>query len=80
MEEENEELIVFKKQVEWVIIPYLKAKDYKTIHKYCDDFKDEDITFRLFDADKKLIAATRSFENAPMIEEDSSILKKRQGK
>lgn len=80
MEEENEELIVFKKQVEWVIIPYLKAKDYKTIQKYCDDFKDEDITFRLFDADKKLIAATRSFENAPMIEEDSSILKKRQGK
>lgn len=59
MEEEQEELQVFARQIEWAVLPYLKNKDFETIKKYTNDFKDEDISIRIFDTDKKLIAASR---------------------
>ncbi len=59
MEEEQKELHVFTRQIEWAILPYLKNKDFETIKRYTNDFKDEDIAIRIFDEDKKLIAASK---------------------
>lgn len=79
MEEEQEELQVFTKQIEWAILPYLNNKDYDTVKKYTKDFKNEDITIRIFDADKKLIATSKSdnsnsilFDNTPILPEKES--------
>lgn len=77
MQEEKEELQIFKRQIEWAIIPFLKNKDYKTLQKYCNDFKNEDITFRIFDNNKKLIATSKLNTTGDMIPEDSKILRNR---
>lgn len=77
MQEEKEELQIFKRQIEWAIIPFLKNKDYKTLQKYCNDFKNEDITFRIFDNNKKLIATSKLNKTGDMIPEDSKILRNR---
>ena len=77
MQEEKEELQIFKRQIEWAIIPFLKNKDYKTLQKYCNDFKNEDITFRIFDNNKKLIATSKLNKTGNMIPEDSKILRNR---
>lgn len=66
MEEEQEELQVFIRQIEWAILPYLKNNDFDTVKKYANDFKDEDITIRVFDTDKNLIAASKT-ENSEEI-------------
>jgi len=58
MYEEKEELTIFKKQIEWAIKPFLEKKDFKTLQKYCDDFKSQDIAFRIFDKSEKLLAST----------------------
>ena len=60
MEEEQKELQVFTRQIEWAFFPYLKNKDFETIKKYTNDFKDEDIAIRIFDTDKKLIASSKN--------------------
>lgn len=62
MQEEREELEIFRKQIEWVITPYLKDNDIETIKKYCSDFRNEDIKFRIFDENEKLIASSKSYE------------------
>lgn len=80
MQEEREELEIFRKQIEWVIIPYLKDNDIETIKKYCSDFRNEDIKFRIFDENEKLIASSKSYENKELLEEHSNILKRREGK
>ena len=80
MQEEREELEIFRKQIEWVIIPYLKDNDIETIKKYCSDFSNEDIKFRIFDENEKLIASSKSYENKELLEEHSNILKRREGK
>ena len=77
MQEEKEELQIYKRQIEWAIIPFLKNKDYKTLQKYCNDFKNEDITFRIFDNNKKLIATSKLNKTGDMIPEDSKILRNR---
>lgn len=77
MQEEKEKLQIFKRQIEWTIIPFLKNKDYKTLQKYCNDFKNEDITFRIFDNNKKLIATSKLNKTGDMIPEDSKILRNR---
>ena len=80
MQEEREELEIFRKQIEWVITPYLKDNDIETIKKYCSDFRNEDIKFRIFDENEKLIASSKSYENKELLEEHSNILKRREGK
>ena len=49
MDEEREELQVFKRQIEWAVTSFLEHKNFITLQKYCDDFKDEDVEFRIFD-------------------------------
>lgn len=56
--EEKQELTLFKKQIEWAIKPFLEKKDFKTLQKYCNDFKNQDISFRIFDKNEKLLAST----------------------
>lgn len=80
MQEERAELEIFRKQIEWVIKPYLEKNDYTTIKQYCNDFKNEDVIFRIFDENKNLIAASREEKNDSIIDNDSNILKKRNGK
>lgn len=74
MEEEQEELQVFTRQIEWAVFPYLKNKDFETIKKYTNDFKDEDIVIRIFDADKKLIAASKPDITNDILSDNKSVL------
>lgn len=80
MEEEHEELSVFKKQIEWVIIPFIEQKNFSKIEQYCEDFKLQDIEFRIFDENKNLIASTNPQNTTPLIEKNSEILNKKYSK
>ena len=80
MEEEHEELLVFKRQIEWVITPLLEQKKYSKLQKYCDDFKDEDIEFRIFDSNKKLLATSNSNNISPLLNKNSKIFNKKYNK
>lgn len=75
MEEEIQETAIFQKQIEWVIVPYLRNKDYKILKKYCDDFKDENIKFRIFDKNKKLIASSKGYNNVPLLKNNIDVYK-----
>lgn len=70
MKEEKAELSVFQRQIEWAIKPYLKNKDFTTLKKYCEDFEDEDIKFRLFDNNKNLIASSDKSNTGNIIKDD----------
>lgn len=74
MQEEYEELQVFKRQIEWALKPYLENKDFAMIQKYCNDFKGEDIELRVFDGNKKLLASTNPNNTAELLAKDSKIL------
>ena len=52
IDEEREELQIFKRQIEWTIKPILKNNNLPELKKYCSNFKGEDVEFRIFD-DKK---------------------------
>lgn len=60
IKEEHNEINVFKKQIEWVIKPFLKTNDYNSLNKYVKDFETNDdvISFQIFNSDKKLLAST----------------------
>lgn len=77
MQEEREELYVSKRQIEWAITPMLKNHDIKMLQKYCDDFKDEDVEFRIFDEDKNLLATTNPNNKTELLAKDSKILSKK---
>lgn len=76
MEEEQEELQIARKQVEWVIIPFIENKNFLKIKQYFNDFKNEDIELRIFDEQKKLIASSNQKNKTPLLEKDSKILHK----
>ena len=80
MDEEREELQVFKRQIEWAITPYLEQKNFTTLQKYCDDFKDEDVEFRIFDANKNLIASSNQLNKSVLLDKDSKIVHKKYNK
>lgn len=80
MNEEQEELQIFKRQIIWVVEPYLKDKNFVKLRQYADDFKDEDIAFRIFDADKNLIIASKPENTSALLSPDSNILRHRDGK
>ena len=75
MLEEQEELQVFKKQIEWAIYPLLEHKNLTLLKKYCADFQDEDIEFRIFDENKKLLASSNPKNTSKLLEKDSKIFK-----
>lgn len=76
IKEERAELQVFTKQIEWATKPLLAKNDIKTLQKYCDDFNDEDIEFRIFDKDKKLVATSNTNNKMPLAQSDSKIVHK----
>lgn len=74
MQEEREELQFFKKQIEWAITPYLENYDLQTLKKYCNDFEDDDIEFRIFDGNKKLIATSNPQNTGALLSNDRKTL------
>ena len=59
IQEEKKELEIFTKQIEWIIIPFLRNNDTISLKKYTDDFKNNpEFSFRVFDKNKKLIIST----------------------
>lgn len=74
IQEELEELQVFKRQIEWAINPFLKNRDFAELQKYCDDFKDEDVEFRIFDENKKLLATSNPLNTTKLLDKNSKIL------
>ena len=73
IQEEKDELQIFKKQIEWAIEPILQQGNISLLQKYCDDFKDEAIEFRVFDKDKNLIATSNPQNKSPLIDTNSKI-------
>ena len=80
MQEEREELQVFKRQIEWAVTPLIKNNNIKELQKYCDDFKDEDVEFRIFDKNKKLLATSNPYNTSNLLEKDSKILNSKYNK
>lgn len=76
MKEEQEELQIFKRQIEWAISPILVLKNNELLQKYCDDFKDEDVEFRIFDENKKLLATSNIANTSKLIDKNNKILNK----
>lgn len=66
MQEENTELKIFYKQMEWALKPYLEKGNLQMVKKYCEDFKeDADIRIRVMNNEKVLIADSREGEKLP---------------
>ena len=80
MQEEREELQITKRQILWAIEPIIKKQDYKLLQKYCDDFKNEDVEFRIFDENKNLIASSNPDNQTPLLDKNSKILRKNYSK
>ena len=80
MDEEQEEMQVLTRQIEWAVKPYLSVKDFQTVKKYAEDFKDEDITIRVFDEYKNLVATSKPDYYGKLSEKNSSILEKKYNK
>lgn len=80
MQEEKKEIEIFAKQIEWGITPYLKNNDIDSIKKYCEDFKDEDLSFRIFNEKKHLLAGSKIYNNTDISRNNSKILQKKYGK
>lgn len=59
IQEEKKELDIFTKQIQWVVIPLLKNKDFSSLKKYANDFKNNsEFSFRIFDKHKNLIISS----------------------
>lgn len=81
MQEEHSEINIFKKQIEWAVKPLLKANDFENLNRYFDDFKgDEDISFQLFDSNKKIIAGTDKNKENKTLENKYGLLEQHYGK
>lgn len=80
IQEERDELLIFKKQIEWAINPILQKNNIILLQKYCEDFKGKDVEFRIFDKDKKLLASSNLNNKTPLIDENSRILSENYGK
>lgn len=80
IQEERDELQVFKKQIEWAVKPILQQKNIVLLQKYCDDFKDEAVEFRIFDGNKTLLATSNLQNRSALIDTNSKILSKNNSK
>lgn len=79
IQEELGELQIFKRQIEWAITPILQKNDKKLLQEYCNDFKDKDVEFRIFDKNKTLLASSNKNNTSALIDENSKILNKNYG-
>lgn len=77
MQEEQEELQVFKRQIEWAITPIISKNDFSLLQQYCNDFKGEDVEFRIFDENKTLLASSNINNQTKLLDKDSKILNKK---
>ena len=74
MQEEYEELQVFKRQIEWAIKPFLEQQNFEMLQKYCDDFIGEDVSFRIFDRNNTLIASSDIQNKSQILGNDSKFI------
>lgn len=74
IQEEKEELQIYKKQIEWAIKPILEQKNNILLQNYCDDFEKEDVEFRIFDKNKKLLASSNKENKSDLMNKNSQIL------
>jgi len=77
IQEEKDELNVFKRQIQWAVTPFLKNDDITGLQVYTADFEGEDVEFRIFDKDKQLLASSNPSNVSPMAKKDSKILRKK---
>jgi len=77
IQEEKGELNVFEKQIEWAAIPFIKNNDLKGLKNYANDFKGEDVKFRIFDKNKKIMASSNPDDLSPIAKKDSKVLNKK---
>lgn len=70
MKEEIEELTIFQKQIEWVITPLIETHNTRKLQQYCDDFQYENIKFRIFDNNKKLLASSKGFSDTQLAKDN----------
>lgn len=80
IQEEREELQIFRRQIEWAINPILQQKNYDLLKKYCSDFQNEDVEFRIFDENKNLLATSNPANKSELIDKNSKILNKNYSK
>lgn len=80
MQEEREELQVFRRQIEWAVTPILGKNNIPLLQKYCDDFISADVEIRIFDGNKKLLATSNKENTSELIDKNSNILNKNYGK
>lgn len=80
IQEEQEELQIYKRQIEWAIRPILQKKDNKLLQKYCNEFEKEDVEFRIFDENKNLLASSNPHNKSDLISKNSEILNKNYSK
>ena len=73
MEEEYEELEMTKKHIEWAIKPFLKEKNYNMLQKYCDDLKNEDVVFRIFNSKDELLATSDKNNESGLLDNEAYI-------
>lgn len=73
MEEEQAELKIFQRQTEWAITPLLKAKDYKSIQEYCNDFVGNAVNFKIYDGKKELIASSIPNDKEIVLDENEKL-------
>lgn len=78
MQEEKEELSIFQKQIEWAVLPALKDKNFSSIKKYCEDFKNSSVKIRIFDNDYNLISSSVDNSESIPIRLNSDMLPKNQ--
>lgn len=74
IQEERDELQIFKKQIEWAINPILQKNDTDLLQKYCNNFEGKDVEFRVFDKNKTLIASSNPDNKTNLIDKNSKIL------
>ena len=73
MAEEQAELVIFQKQIEWAISPLLKNNDYDSIKKYCDDFIGNAVHFKIYNSKKELIASSILEDREVILDENEKL-------
>lgn len=77
--DEIEELNIFKKQIVWAITPILKNGDTKKLQEYCYEFKNnKEFAFRIFDANKNIIASSSDDVTSKIAKNDTRLAKTKQ--
>ena len=77
IQEEKDELNVFRKQIQWAVTPYLEKEDMESLKKYAEDFEGSEVKFRVFDKNGNIIVSSNPEDLTPMAKDDSKVLRKK---